>query len=181
MRGNRIATVSGHRVAPSTRRKVVNMRNLTSKEVVTYLAVALLAVIFMVMRDGSQNATPPTPPPIKYAVVEQWAIGPGMGRAITIDPSYRTEASLLALAKQIKAETNDVKGQVHIFIYDDPRAAALRGQAVVGDDLNDRAQQLHDDHMIGSYSRNPATGYHSLMIALDGVAKGTTSKSVSMQ
>jgi hypothetical protein len=127
----------------------------------------------------SQPPGPPSQPVIKYEVVEQWAIGnAGMGRAISVDPAQRTEAALLALADQLKRETTDTNGIVTIFIYDDRGAAALR-RAALSDELNDRSQKLHDDHMIGNYTRNPNTGHHSIMVALDGVSAET--KTIPLQ
>jgi hypothetical protein len=161
-----------------------NMAQMTPKRILTYLGTGvLIGLVLIVTGILNPTSTPPSPtqPLIKYEVVEQWTIGnAGLGRAIAVDPAHRTEADLLALADQLKRETKDTQGLVGIFIYDDRRAAALRREAL-GHELNDRSQKLHDDHMIGNYTRNPNTGNHSLIIALDGVSAETKTKTIPLQ
>ena len=155
---------------------------MTTKHILTSLAVAVF--IGLIVAGALNRKTAPTLPSqmlsaTKYALVEQWDIGTGVGRAIAIDQAHRTDAGLRALADQLTRETKDVHGQVLVLIYDDPRAAALRANAF-SDELNERFQQLHDAHLVGTYSRDPNTGHHSLTIALNGVAKGIKTKLIRL-
>jgi hypothetical protein len=160
------------------------MAHMTLKRILIYLGVGvLIGLVLIATGILNPTSTPPAPMQslVKYEVVEQWAIGDtGLGRAIVVDPSNRIEAGLLALADQLKRETQDTKGIVAISIFDDRRAAALRREAL-GDELNDRSQKLHDDHMIGNYTRNPFTKHHSLVIALDGGSEEAKTKTIPLQ
>jgi hypothetical protein len=159
---------------------------MTFKRILTYLGVGVLLGLILIATEAL-NLNPTSSikyevvESIKYEVVDQSFPGDGLIRAITVDPAQRTEAGLLALADQLKRETKDTNGLVLIFIYDDLRAAALRRDALRGDKLNERAQKLHDDHKIGNYTRNPNTGHHSIMIALDGVSEAAKTKTIPLQ
>ena len=97
------------------------------------LGVALLvALIGLCSGCGS----PPSGSPeaakgsIRYEVVEEWTLpNGGYGRAIAVDGAQRTEEGLLALANQLRRETQGDRN-AFIFIYDDRRAAVLRKEAL---------------------------------------------------
>ena len=62
------------------------------------------------MRRAERATTPTATPTLAYSVLEQWNIAlaedGGFGRVIVVDPSQRSEKGLLALAEQLRQDTN---------------------------------------------------------------------------
>lgn len=118
----------------------------------------------------SSASAPAVPAParrVPYEVTRQWAIpNGGYGRVIVIDPKHRTEADMRAIGEILKLDTKNDRN-AFIYIFDNPRAAALYERAL---NLNDQDGRLYDQHFIGTYTRNINTGYHRLDIALKGYA-----------
>lgn len=105
---------------------------------------------------------------INYQTVKQWPIpNGGFGRVIVVDPKYRNERDMRALAKQFQLSTAKDRN-AFIFVYDDSLAASRR-DAAIKDALGRKEVGHHDAHFIGSYIRNINTGYHKFQIMLQGV------------
>ncbi len=112
----------------------------------------------------SENALPT----ISYRVIEEWRIpNGGYGRIIVIDPIHRNEKHLRMLGDQLRADTKKDRN-AFIWVYDDEKAARMR-KAALGERLNKKDLEHHDKHMIGDYARNANTGFHTLIIRLEGL------------
>jgi len=147
--------------------------NRTSKGCLVVVAVMLSAaasVLFLACRQPSPAKRPePETRRIPYEIVNEWPIpNGGYGRVIVVDSAQRTEAGLLALAEQLRRDTNNDRN-AFVFIYDQREAACLR-DAALGERLNEADMKRHDDHMIGTYFRNANTGFHAVTVAPQGVS-----------
>lgn len=106
---------------------------------------------------------------VPYQVVTEWAIpNGGFGRTVVVDPKFRNEVDLRQLAESLRLDTIHDRN-AFIYIYDDKDAVPLR-DAAFKDFSGEGDLPSHDSHLIGFYFRNIMTGYHALIIAIDGVA-----------
>ena len=148
--------------------------------ILTLLLFAGVSITFLACDQASPPTAPeqvspklPSPPAsnnsrITYEIVKEWVIPDGgHGRVIVVDSEQRTEAGLLAIAEQIRRDTNNDRNTI-VFIYDERDAATLR-DAALDERLNKAEMKRHDDHMIGSYFRIANTGFHAITVALQGV------------
>ncbi len=108
---------------------------------------------------------------ISYQIVSERLIpNGGYSRVIVVGSKYRNESDLKLVANRIKWDTRNDRNSF-VFIYDDKKAASLRTGAIE-DRLNKKDLAYHDYHMIGAYTRNINTGYHSLISTIEGIGKG---------
>ncbi|MFH0793264.1 MAG: hypothetical protein V2A74_04450 [bacterium] len=119
-------------------------------------------------KNGIIIPTPrPTPVPtsIPYTVSKQWTIpNAGYGKVIVVDPRYRNERDMRILGNMLQDESRGDR-KTFIFIFDDARAAAMHGKLM---DVWSPQEIFYFSHFIGTYSKNTGTGFHQLVIALNG-------------
>ena len=103
-----------------------------------------------------------------YETIAQLSIpNGGYSRVIVIASQFCTDMDMRRLGEQLKYETRSQRN-ARVFIYDDPRAAALRRAAL--DETASKADMLfHDQHLVGCYWKNGNTGFHQLAFGLRGI------------
>ena len=107
-------------------------------------------------------------PTISHRIIEEWTIpNGGYGRIIVIDPVHRNEKDMRMLGDQLRSDTKKDRN-AFIWIYDDEKAARVR-KAALAERLNKKDLEHHDKHVIGDYARNANTGFHALIIFLEGL------------
>ena len=138
------------------------------------LLVFIIGIFVSIFDRGGNTSSTQSPRPatedadkILYQVVEEWPIpNGGYGRAIVISPEHRIEEDMVQLGRQLHRDTYRDRN-AFIFIFDDKVAASNR-KAALGEQLGKVDLDHFDAHMIGSYTRNGTTGYHTITIFLQG-------------
>lgn len=104
---------------------------------------------------------------ITYRAIDERAIpNGGYVRVVVIDPKNRNDSDLRALGDLLRKDTASDRN-AFVFIYDDQRAANQR-KAAMDDRLSKKDLSHHDNHWVGSYTRNANTGLHRLAYGLSG-------------
>lgn len=131
------------------------------------VGLALLTGSFLFAEDDPAKELPKD---ISYQVAEEWKIGSsGSGAAIVIAPKHRNEKDMKALGETLKKRHLQDKS-VHIFIYDDEKAAKMRKQVPE----KGASAKLYERHLIGFYIKNTSTKKHDYSFGITG--KGVQGK-----
>jgi hypothetical protein len=101
---------------------------------------------------------------IAYEPVQRWFLpyGNGIGLVVVVSPTIRNKDSLRNLGYTLWYDTEREK-MAFIEIFDNARAAQMRDSLFR---LSPRDSAFFDRHMLGAYTRNGVTGYHSITMAL---------------
>ncbi len=119
------------------------------------------------------SAAVPSFQKIPYKVVEKKPIpNGGYKMAVVIASQYKNEKDMKAFGQNLWQDTKQDRN-AFIWVYDSDRAAQLSTNALAGN-LNKADMAYHDSHMVGQYTRNGNTGYHSIVISLQGIQGPTT-------
>lgn len=139
---------------------------------------SILGLLLLVTGLGGCHGHSPksaktTREPIRYEVVQQWAIpAGGYGRVTVVDSSHRNEADMRRLGDQLREQTQGDRVSM-VEVYDHPEAAKMRLRAMA-ENLGKDSLAFHDRHLIGQYLRNGNTGHHRWIIALNGFVNDPT-------
>jgi hypothetical protein len=156
---------TGASAAGRDRPQTVRIQKRTSPLTVgcaVFLVLGIVGAVISVALGGGESAPTIT---IPYEVMHEWS--GGTGRAILIDPQYRTDEHLRVLGEQLRWEHRR-HSHTNVEVFDDRRAAEMRN-LVAEDRLPARDLAHHDQHKIGFYQKNSVSGHHQFIIALDGV------------
>lgn len=135
----------------------------------------VVVILFTRIFNGEEELTisqvEPVIKTIPYEVVDRWTIpSGGEGKVIVISSSNFNEPDMVALGENLKREAK-ADPNANISIFDDTRAAELRGSVLAGK-ANTADQAFYDAHFVGNYAKNDHSDYHQLTIYLDGVTGG---------
>jgi len=122
-------------------------------------------------QDPTQQLQPtealvqPVTEEVAYQIIREWEIANGgYGRVLFVDPKFRNENDLKKLGDELKELTNDDRN-AFVWVYDDIKAAQMQENAM---ELNEADGAFYDKHFILTYKRNINTGFHQLVIMVDG-------------
>jgi len=103
---------------------------------------------------------------VTYQIIREWDMpNGGYGRVLFVDPKYRHENDLKKLGDELKELTKDDRN-AFVWVYDDLKAAQMQENAM---ELNEADGAFYDKHFILTYKRNINTGFHQLVIMVDGL------------
>lgn len=135
-----------------------------------HLIALTLSLFTSTLLHAEGETAKESPKDIPYAVAEEWKIGgSGAGAAIVIDPKHRNEKDMKSLGETLKKKHLQSKF-VHIFIYDDEKAAKMRKQVPE----KGAAAKSYEKHLIGFYMKNNATKKHDYHFGI--TSKGVQGK-----
>jgi hypothetical protein len=116
--------------------------------------------------QNTEALSQPVSEAVDYQLVRQWEIpNGGYGRVLFIDPKFRNETDLRKLGDQLRDLTQDDRN-AFVWVYDDIKAAQMYENAM---ELNEADGAFYDEHFILTYTRNINTGFHQLVIMVDGL------------
>ena len=140
--------------------------HFSSAIAVSLLIVSACSNDSAVRQQGDGSKAPPRL--VDYKIIEQWEIpNGGYGKAVVIPGTAANERSLRALGEEFRYDTRADRN-AFIFVFSDPRAAAMRLRVLRGD-ASKKELRLYDDHFVASYTRNINTGFHQLSIMPKGL------------